>query len=234
MKYFGRFPYKVQSYDTVNYKKYQKLHMQRKHFSRFQNIFPGFCWNPLCFQVFWFGLIFQVFQVKWEPWNFKGWYDGCLGEKIVRTVEGGWCRSTDPGVMSVFVTSTTHTDCELTDLFLTFYNDLRFLLDVSTMRAGWGGAGGQKNLFLPPGMSRSRNLKKMYFVGRFSVRPKAFVWAWCVVISQTIRLVSQKRLSSWGGNLPIYWDISCHLVVVVTNSGQVMLHHTPPLPMSIG
>ncbi len=43
-----------------------------------------------------------------------------------------------------------------------------------------------------------------------------------------IRLVSQMRLSSWGRNLPIYWSISHHLVVVVTNSGQVMLHHTPP------
>ena len=32
----------------------------------------------------------------------------------------------------------------------------------------------------------------------------------------------------WGGNLPIYWVLSCHLVVVLTIRSDVS-HHTPPL-----
>ncbi len=36
----------------------------------------------------------------------------------------------------------------------------------------------------------------------------------------------------WGGNLPIYWDISCHLVVVLTNLGQVC--HTTLSPTGGG
>ena len=49
-----------------------------------------------------------------------------------------------------------------------------------------------------------------------------------VVISQTISWVSQKRLSSWGGNLPIYWYISHHLVVVLTYRVRCVTQHSSP------
>ncbi len=85
--------------------------------------------------------------------------------------------------------------------------------------------------------------KKQVFTCKTSWLPAGDLWKWqvrinthrhCmlegylnVVKSQMISWVSQKRLSSWGRNLPIYWNISCYLSILTI---EVLCHSTIPLP----